>query len=545
MNGRDPHQAHHVLRAFRYQLLQSVQAWLDLRATSSPLMWVNGANGVGKTTLAGLIAQSRGGSWLLCDFRPYSSQSDAREVIAVWHELVLALATKPRFDGVILDDLSARGVDLLKHRIAGLVEAFAPRGAEIIITSNHTPSPALLLDLGATQNALVDAPYFSLEEVQELVAQHPAPPENQAGGWAHLIWVTASGGHPTLTVAKILNLRARGWPQDALVEDFGPQPSVAVQVTRQEARKRLLAELPSEDTRRLLERASTVYASFEDGLVAELCKVEPKIPYAGDSLAVLKGSWIEPAPDGGWRISPLLADLGNEAPEDQARVWRCIAAQYWLQKKTLDARTLPLCFWNAYFGRHLFVLAKLGEMIQTLPPARLRAAAAMLSPLTAFRTDVSLFPEEPMTAMSLRLMQVCIADAVEDERVATEAAESLLREIDALTNVEFGHGMVCIGAWRVGAAPRAHAKHRCRKPIGQCALYRGREAPGHFQSPDHSAGGGFYSPDGEGIGRIEGLVLRAGTGRGVRLFERRYVARANVDGGASRNPRRHFARVCA
>ncbi|MEE8297630.1 MAG: hypothetical protein V3R26_07365, partial [Hyphomicrobium sp.] len=249
--------------------------------------------------------------------------------------------------------------------------------------------------------------------------------------------------------AKIANLRDRGWPTGALIEDFGPEPSKAMQVTRQEARRRLLAELPSQETRQLLERACAVFASFEDGLITSLCNAEPRIPYAGDSLAVLKGSWVEPAPEGGWRISPLLADIGREAPPDQARRWRLIAAEYWLQKKTLDGRTLPLCFWNAFWGRHAWVLAKLSHTIQTLPQDRLRAAAGMLSPLAAFRTDVSLFPEDAMIAASLRLLQISVADAVEDQKVATDTAIALLRDIDATPSVDFQHLMISVAAWRV------------------------------------------------------------------------------------------------
>ncbi len=41
MTDRDPHQADHVLRAFRYQLLQSVQAWLDLRGNEELLLEVS------------------------------------------------------------------------------------------------------------------------------------------------------------------------------------------------------------------------------------------------------------------------------------------------------------------------------------------------------------------------------------------------------------------------------------------------------------------------------------------------------------------------
>ena len=424
-------------------------AAIRARTAATALVWVQGANGVGKTTLAGLVARARGGSWLLCDFRPYSSETDASGVLPVWRELMSALVSKPLANGVILDDISARGIDLLKHRIAGLTEAFAARGAQIIVTSNHTPSPALLEEFGAPQNALVDAPYFSMDEVRELVAQDPAPPNKLIEVWGHLVWITVSGGHPLLTVAKIANLRARGWPKDALIEDLGTEPSEAIHVTRQEARRRLLAELPSREARQLLERVSTVFSSFEDGLVVKLCQADPGISHPGDALTILKGSWIEPALDGGWRISPLLADLGNEAPRDQATRWRQIAAEYWLAKRTLDERTLPLCFWNALLGRHVFVLAKLSEVIQTLPKDRLRAAAAMLSPLTAFRTDVSLFPDEPMIAASLRVLQFLAADAVENQDVATRAAIALLREIDVAPSADFRDLMNITAAFQI------------------------------------------------------------------------------------------------
>lgn len=182
---------------------------IGARTAAMPLVWTQGANDVGKSTLAGLIAQ-------------------------------------------------ARGVDLLKHRIAALAETFATHGAQIIVSSNHRLSPALLQALGAPQTALVDAPYFKEEDVRELVAQHPAPPQELIDGWARLVWIAAALGHPLLTVAKIASLRARGWPVDALLEDLGPELSEAVQLTRQEARRRLLAELPSKEARQLLERVSTV-----------------------------------------------------------------------------------------------------------------------------------------------------------------------------------------------------------------------------------------------------------------------------------------------
>ncbi len=206
--------------------------------------------------------------------------------------------------------------------------------------------------------------------------------------------MSTSGGHPLLVTAKIANLRARGWPREALLEDLGAEANEGVTGSRVEARRRLLAELPSNTSARgLLERVSTVFQSFDDGLIRALCHDPPPLEHPSDALALLKGSWLEPIADGGWRLSPLLSDLGADVPQEQARHWRQIAAVYWLSKKTLDARTLPLCFWNAYLGRHLLVLIKVIEAILMLEPGQVQSAAAMLSPLAVFRTDVSMLPE--------------------------------------------------------------------------------------------------------------------------------------------------------
>lgn len=421
-------------------------AALVARTGQESVVWLYGANGVGKSTLAKLIARSRGGSWLVCDFRPFVADADSRGAVAAWRELMAALASGQP-DGIILDDLSSRGVELLKGRLAGLAAATKLRDGRIIITSNHTPSPALLTEIGATPQAAQEAPYFTVAEVRELVEQPTAPEAALIEGWANLIHVSTSGGHPLLVTAKTANLRARKWPDQALLEDLGAQTNEGVKGTRTEARKRLLAELPAQTSARaVLERVSTVFQSFEDGLVQNLCRDPPAVQHPSDALALLKGSWVEPVADGGWRLSPLLSDLGADVTDEQAKRWRQIAAVYWLSKRTLDARTLPLCFWNAYLGRHLQVLLKLSQVIMELPPGQVQSAAAMLSPLAAFRTDRSILAEEPMTACGLRLLQIVVADAIEDEKAAASAAETLLSEIDAVPAAEFRDLETCFSA---------------------------------------------------------------------------------------------------
>jgi tetratricopeptide (TPR) repeat protein len=416
---------------------QTVARCLE-QTRSENLVWLHGANGVGKSTLAALMAQARGGAWIVADFRPFQSDRDSKGAIGVWHELVSAMTAGPAIDGVILDDISPRTVELIKSRIAGLVASSAVRNLSIIITSNHIASAARLAELGGTPASTIEAPYLSVEEVTELVSLPISPDATMVEGWAKLIHLSTSSGHPLLVTAKIANLRARGWPREALTEDLLGTSNEGIQDTRSEARRRLLAEVPDQSSvRAVLERASTVFQSFEDGLIHALCHDDPQVPHSSDALVLLKGSWIEPAPDGGWRLSPLIADLGADVTPARAQRWRQIAAVYWLSQRILDARTLPLCFWNAYLGKHLSVLLKVAEVIFRLQPAQLQSAATTLSPLTLLRTDQPILPEEPMTACTLRLLQVVVADAVEDEAVAIKAAQALLREIESAPDQNF------------------------------------------------------------------------------------------------------------
>ena len=55
-----------------------------------PLVWLHGSHGVGKSTLARLLAQTIGGRWIALDLRPV--QEDAGACLAAWRELIRVLA---------------------------------------------------------------------------------------------------------------------------------------------------------------------------------------------------------------------------------------------------------------------------------------------------------------------------------------------------------------------------------------------------------------------------------------------------------------------
>ena len=164
----------------------------------------------------------------------------------------------------------------------------------------------------------------------------------------------------------------------------------------------------------------------------ELARDDPSIPNAGDALVILRGSWVEVMPGGDLRLSPLIADIAVDVPEEGKLQYRQTAAEYWLSTRLLDQRTLPLCFWNAFWGKHGAVLAKLCQVIETLPLEQLRGAAAMLSPMTFFRTDQSIYPDVPPLGAMLRLLQFEVANAVEEKETAGRIALRLMTEIDEI-----------------------------------------------------------------------------------------------------------------
>jgi hypothetical protein len=397
-----------------------------------PLIWIHGAHGTGKSTIARLLAARFTGQWLVLDLWAVRDQPLA--ALSAWRDL-LSRISPDGITGIIVDNVVGAAGQAIADRLASFARTFAPSGGRVIVTSHQQPLPQWLSDAGSTAPPIA-APYFSEEDILELVEKEPQPSDSHRA-WALMIGAASAGGHPTLVSTKIASLRARAWPKDALFEDVGAT-SEGVQLTREAARRKLLDNLRDLDSTRsfeagqLLRRIGSAFDRVDERLALKLAALDPPLQSASDALAMLKGTWLEVLPKGDLRVSPLIADITNDVQPEETKLWRRSASIYWISKRKLDDRTLPLCFWNAYLGEQDWVLVKLAETMQTMGSERFKSAAPMLSPITALTTDGFMYSGNFVTSVMLRVLQIAIATALDQHDIARKAASRLLVELDGL-----------------------------------------------------------------------------------------------------------------
>lgn len=418
--------------AARTALVSELSAILN----ETQALWLHGASGTGKSTLALQIARASGENWLEVDFRGLSNPSD---VLLRLDRAYTDITLGDDVRGVILDDMDSDTVAKHAGRLGRFIDWMRQRGGQVVVTSTRMLSPASFQAARFNAIAAKNSPYFSAEEIVELVEQTSAP-SDKAEAWGLFIHIATSGGHPQLTAAKVVSLDHRGWPSDALIEDFSGPPSEAIGLTRAEARRRLLGGA-TEHGRALLKRLDCIMFKFDRATAIAIAAVAPSIKEPSASLDLLTGPWIEKVPtaSGYFRLSPLLAGLQEDlAPE----AIQNIQTEYLvstLKRGAIPYEALDSVFWTAIVAKQGWFIAKFIKASLSFDHDTAKAIAAKLGGLVYLRTDQMLLPEEPGPSHLLRMMQIDVAalngEKAQFQSIALAAMrEALAVEHDELKN---------------------------------------------------------------------------------------------------------------
>lgn len=410
--------------------------------SASDALWIHGASGSGKSVLAQQVAEARSGSWLLVEFRELSLKRDILlRLSRTYSDIVLA----GQVAGVILDDLDADVVASCALRFGRFLSWAGARGTRVILTSSRLCSPTTAATLALPKEGIVNAAYLELEDVESLVREAGAP-EEMAHSWAFFIHVASSLGHPQLVAAKVASLRQRAWPAVAITEDVVGAVSEAYSVTRGEARRRLMADA-TDAGRALLRRLACVQIKFDRQMAVRVAEVDPRIPDPAASLDFLVGPWIEnfPGTKGYLRLSPLLAGLNEDVPATEAQATRVGAAVEIVRRGPMDLEGVSIAFWNSVAAKHGWLLVHIQEAFLKLSEEDFQVVAQRLSGAALLRTNEPIFPDDLATSVTVRLMQLRIVAATNDQDKFRPVAIAALEEARLLQPDELRDASLTIG----------------------------------------------------------------------------------------------------
>jgi tetratricopeptide (TPR) repeat protein len=266
---------------------------------------IQGSKGMGKSTLAKLLARQLGGNWLWASFAGWKAERVSAELDRLSRQ-VARLALTPC---LLLDDFNPTGADLpsLLQKLAVLSRLTLMHGGRMIVTTQRLLGNVFLRQSNLLPPVLHQVTAFYEDEVRELCLQAGCPPDNQLTSWVKII-STHTGRHPQLVHARVKVASRRGWPTPTITDVL--ETPQEVRDERQLARQ-LLEELDNDEVE-LLYRLSLASGAFRKDQVIAVGEILPPVNRPGDKFDALVGPWIEPAGNSYFRLSSLLARAAEE-----------------------------------------------------------------------------------------------------------------------------------------------------------------------------------------------------------------------------------------
>ena len=387
-----------------------------------------GASGLGKSSLAHIVARKIADASVIVDFRD-AEPEDARSRLDELFRRAAGFAAKI----FILEDLNQLNDPAVTHSLIRLIESLRRRDCAIIVTCYREPTPRALHSLNLEADCVVNCPYFTEDESAALVALHGGDPS----AWGRIAHVTGAFGHPQLVFAFVAGMRSRGWPVEQIVDVVGNGLSSGdIEAEREAARRTLVATLP-ENSRMLLYRLSLMVGRFDRPLALAVANVPQEIVQAGEHMDALIGPWLETVAPGKYRVSPLAARSGQNMLQAQERTAiHSAIADHYMSGREVNGGDADLIMMHAITGKNERVLIMLSLGILKVGRPTIELLASSLPIFLLLRSDARIYPENPQVSALLRLVQFkLLVESTETGKIEA-CANALFEELEGLEELE-------------------------------------------------------------------------------------------------------------
>lgn len=275
-------------------------------------MVIRGSSGMGKSTLARLVARELGLDWLWVDFQ-------SLPVVAIPHvvrAVSLAFVENPSLRNLVLDNLNFEPADLagLENPLAVANRTARNRGGWVLVTTQRELPVRLQGKLAVQPADLFDVPRLDDVDIESFGVLLGCP-ATLANAWCKIIAVQSSG-HPRLVHARLAGLQAARWPSPQASDLLATVPEIREELDL----ARQLVDRATAGDKELLYRLSVASGPFRREHAVTLGALASPVPYPADAFDRLVGPWIDRLRGGYFRLSPLLAGAAvRNWPVEQVR----------------------------------------------------------------------------------------------------------------------------------------------------------------------------------------------------------------------------------